>query len=224
MNLSHSCSIACVLTPSLAQGLTVVNNVALFGYSNWGTAQSRLVEHSSLAAFDLLSRRLLWIKEVATHGLLNTVSVPHIAIDSTYRAVYVGYGDAELPIRISKNFPDSPFLLPMPQTAPLLSPIAPHHRTSEETCKNRHREVYHATRERGYDVARLDSNAFYRLPVQVDFKRLDEEISAVRPAKLIIVLFGGHGFLFEDWTLLLLCAAPLVQSVVFSQVEAAVPF
>ena len=70
------------------KGLTVVGDVAFFGISKWGSRKERDSpdKTADLAAFDLVTRQLVFRETVETHGLLNVVAAPHLAVGSTYTA------------------------------------------------------------------------------------------------------------------------------------------
>jgi len=67
------------------KGLTVIEDVAYFGVSAFGTRQERddVEKTSDLAAFHLHTRQLLWRVTVQTRGLLNIVSAPQLSERST---------------------------------------------------------------------------------------------------------------------------------------------
>jgi len=71
------------------KGLTVLEDVAYFGISQFGTRAIRDSpdKTSDVAAFDLLERKLLWRRTVETKGLLNVVSAPQVSEGSTFLAV-----------------------------------------------------------------------------------------------------------------------------------------
>mmetsp|Transcript_11532 Transcript_11532/g.42183 ORF Transcript_11532/g.42183 Transcript_11532/m.42183 type:complete len:366 (-) Transcript_11532:14-1111(-) len=71
------------------KGLTVVEDVAYFGICEFGTAWERSSPEkwAEVGAFDLNRGKLLWRKLVDTHGLLNIVATPQLAVNSTYAAV-----------------------------------------------------------------------------------------------------------------------------------------
>ena len=69
------------------KGLAVVDGVAYFGISEWGSRDERASpeKRAELAAFDLNAGYMLWRRWVDTRGLLNTVSAPQLGAASTYR-------------------------------------------------------------------------------------------------------------------------------------------
>lgn len=71
------------------KGLAVIDDTAFFGVSIFSKRQERgdKAANSQLAAFCLRSMTLLWRRQVATKGLLNMVSAPHLAVGSTYAAL-----------------------------------------------------------------------------------------------------------------------------------------
>lgn len=89
------------------KGLAVLDDVAFFGITTWAERSIRddPNSHGELAAFDLVTNRLLWRRTVPTSGLLNTIGAPHLAVDSTYAATYTR---SPLPHPV----PSSPVVLP----------------------------------------------------------------------------------------------------------------
>ncbi|KAK9811643.1 hypothetical protein WJX72_007577 [[Myrmecia] bisecta] len=74
------------------KGLAVVDHVAYFGISGHKPREARSdpADNSELAAYHLVERRMLWRREVPTHGLLNIVAAPHLGVGSTYYAMDTG--------------------------------------------------------------------------------------------------------------------------------------
>eukprot|EP00929_Paragymnodinium_shiwhaense_P068114 TRINITY_DN34235_c0_g1_i2.p1 TRINITY_DN34235_c0_g1~~TRINITY_DN34235_c0_g1_i2.p1 ORF type:complete len:431 (-),score=75.61 TRINITY_DN34235_c0_g1_i2:79-1371(-) len=71
------------------KGLAVVENVAYFGISKFGSREERSSKDktSEVGAFHLIEKRLLWRRTVQTAGLLNVVAAPHLSMTSTYLPV-----------------------------------------------------------------------------------------------------------------------------------------
>lgn len=69
------------------KGLAVIDDTAYFGINVWSQRSERDDPETAeeLAAVDLIQRRLVWRRRVATKGLLNIVSAPHLGEESTYR-------------------------------------------------------------------------------------------------------------------------------------------
>jgi hypothetical protein len=74
------------------KGLVVIDDVAYFGMAPPMERQGRdaVTVSCSLVAVDLVRRRHLFTHAVATRGLLNLVSAPHLSLASTFVAQYSG--------------------------------------------------------------------------------------------------------------------------------------
>jgi hypothetical protein len=72
------------------KGLIVVDDVAYFGMSPPMVRQGRDGPNVNcdIVAVDLLRRKLLFQRKVATRGLLNIISAPQMSVASTYVAQY----------------------------------------------------------------------------------------------------------------------------------------
>ena len=71
------------------KGLAVVDNIAFFGIAPSERRETRASENTQceLAAFDLSENVLLWKRQLQTRGLLNTITAPHLQVESTAYAV-----------------------------------------------------------------------------------------------------------------------------------------
>ena len=67
------------------KGLCIVDDIAFFGLAKQQSRQHRDAAdlECELAAFDLREGVLLWQRVLPTHGLLNIVAAPHLAVEST---------------------------------------------------------------------------------------------------------------------------------------------
>ena len=67
------------------KGLAVVDDIAFFGIAPRAPRGDRADPsvNCHLAAFDLKAEALLWARRLPTHGLLNLVAAPHLAVEST---------------------------------------------------------------------------------------------------------------------------------------------
>jgi hypothetical protein len=71
------------------KGLNIVDDIAFFGIAKKQPRQSRDDPslNCDLAAYDLKNNVLLFRRNLPTHGLLNIVAAPHLAVESTSWAV-----------------------------------------------------------------------------------------------------------------------------------------
>lgn len=67
------------------KGLCVVDDIAFFGIAPHTPRGDRADPSMNchLAAYDLKSHVVLWARQLPTHGLLNVVAAPHLAVEST---------------------------------------------------------------------------------------------------------------------------------------------
>jgi len=77
------------------KGMAVTDDVAYLGVSQPRERSQRNDPslNSELCAVDLVRREQLWCLELPTHGLLNAISAPHLAVGSGYHANYLRLSD-----------------------------------------------------------------------------------------------------------------------------------
>jgi hypothetical protein len=81
------------------KGLIVIDEVAYFGKCPPMERQGRDGQNVNcdIVAVDLIHQKLLFVHKVATHGLLNIISAPHLSIASTYTAQYMSMAPTREP-------------------------------------------------------------------------------------------------------------------------------
>jgi hypothetical protein len=71
-----------------AKGLAVVDDIAFIGISQYAHRADRPKSDCRLVAFDLRSNEVLWMRyNVGSDGLINHITLPHVAFDSSCRAI-----------------------------------------------------------------------------------------------------------------------------------------
>lgn len=85
------------------KGLCIIDDIAFFGMAQQQDRQDRDSPDldCELAAFDLKKGLLLWRRLLPTHGLLNIVAAPHLAVESTTFALSI---DGKLGYRHTKGW------------------------------------------------------------------------------------------------------------------------
>ena len=71
------------------KGMVIIEDVAYIGVSPATSRQFRTDKtlQASIAALDLNTKKILWKKTIPSHGLVNLVAAPHLAVSSTYKAI-----------------------------------------------------------------------------------------------------------------------------------------
>ena len=79
------------------KGLLLINNYAFIGLSNWGSRKERYSNNSDLTCIDIYTKKILWIKQVTTNGLLNSITllsghnyIQNIVPNTEYSITYPG--------------------------------------------------------------------------------------------------------------------------------------
>ncbi len=171
-------------TPNKAflKGICVVDGVAYFGSSpqSRGSRMDRLRVATSLVAYDLKAKRLLWVRDhtqIGTLGLINTIGTPRLSIAATYVETH---SDEVPPTEAWSRF-STAAVVANPKIPDELSQSRRALLEARTTCAGTPAVLKNAMQVSSSSESRAVLNAaFYKLPLQFDPHALQTEVAKLQ--------------------------------------------